>query len=420
MSEIDIQELASRKEEVSAKVLEVGQQKAAEYFGTKRSTFRDFLYREKLPTQKAKLDKNNPSGIKVKPEEVEVTSKAAQSFDDPEQIVRDRGLNPDDWDFVGLIDNEWDSPTGEALKQRKLTLKSKKPTQLITPARTDGPTFSPPKPIKKKKGESSLVFVGGDDQAPFNDKYLAEKKCEFLSQINPDRIVKIGDTMDFPDISKYKKNPEIDEIARVNDCINAGYEVMRDERAAAPNAEIIKLIGNHDVRLRDFIIAYTPQLHGLKRAQIEGQEEDSVFSPNFLLRLDELHVDLVGEHANYEHGEVKLSKYLAARHGWVATKGSGTSALKTLEHLLYSVLVGHTHRLSLVHKTTHNIDGDLTTLAACETGCLCVVDKNGLGFTPSPDWQQGAATVEIWPDGKFHIDLINYVDRNLYWRGNRY
>lgn len=406
------------KKEVAEKVLQVGRNQAAKHFGVNPSTFRDFLYRENLPTQKERQQKNE-SKLTIKPDSATVTSAPSLELEEPEEIVKERGLNPDEWEFTGMTDSEWDSPTGETLRSRKITLVRKQAGTFIGPARIDGPKFKAPKKKSISK-DGSLFVIGGDDQAPFHNRQLAEKKCEFLEQVQPHTIVKIGDTMDFPTISKYKSNPEVEEIAQVNDCINSGYEVTRDERVAAPDARIVKLIGNHDVRLRDFILNWVPELHGLKRAQLEGVEEASVFSPEFLLRLDELGVELVGDNENYQLGEFKISKYIAARHGWYANKKSGVSALNTLDHLLYSVLVGHTHRLAVVHKTTHNIDGDLTILAAAETGCLCEVDKKGLSHAPSPDWQPGFATVEVYPDGKFHIDLVNYVDGSLYWRGNRY
>jgi hypothetical protein len=160
-------------------------------------------------------------------------------------------------------------------------------------------------------------------------------------------------------------------------------------------------------------------MYGIKRAEIEGQDEPSVHSIAHLLRLDELGVEFLEPHGSYEHSQVNLSPYLAARHGWLARKGSGASALATLQHLGYSIVVGHTHRQSLVHKTTHDINGELTTLAACETGCMCQI-KDGLGYAVSPDWQAGFATATIWPNGRFKIDLATYVNGELLWRDKVY
>ena len=112
--------------------------------------------------------------------------------------------------------------------------------------------------------------------------------------------------------------------------------------------------------------------------------------------------------------------------GWIAQQGSGKSALATLEHLGYSVIIGHSHRQSLVYKTTHDIEGDTTTLVAAEAGCMCRIDQQVRDgrkfpdFTPLPDWQQGFATVTMHPDGLFQIEHATYVNGTLLWRDQQY
>jgi hypothetical protein len=41
-------------------------------------------------------------------------------------------------------------------------------------------------------------------------------------------------------------------------------------------------------------------------------------------------------------------------------------------------------------------------------------------YTAAPDWQQGFATVEVWPDGYFNIDTAKYVNGALMWRDQRF
>jgi hypothetical protein len=145
------------------------------------------------------------------------------------------------------------------------------------------------------------------------------------------------------------------------------------------------------------------------------------------MRLDELGINVIDCNGSYEHGQVNLSNKLAVRHGWIARQGSGTSALATLEHLRYSVIVGHTHRQSIVYKTTFDIEGNLTTLVAAEAGCMCRVEQN-VGpdrrrfpsYAPSPDWQQGFVTADIWPDGKFVLTPAVYVNKVLLYGDQRY
>jgi hypothetical protein len=102
---------------------------------------------------------------------------------------------------------------------------------------------------------------------------------------------------------------------------------MRDYVAASAATQWSKLIGNHDTRLREFVLKQARELYGVRRATRPGDNpESSVLSLEHLLRLDELGINLVDPHGPYDHGQVNLSKNLAVRHGWLAQKGGGKTA----------------------------------------------------------------------------------------------
>lgn len=227
----------------------------------------------------------------------------------------------------------------------------------------------------------------------------------------------MGDLLDFPDVSRHAANPEWDST--VMECINSGYSILKDYVQASPNTRWKKLMGNHDERIRNKLLALIPNLHELRRADKATTKEAPVWCVSHLLRLKELDIDFIAPNGGYTHAQANVSKHLAARHGWVAKKGSGASALATIDALGYSVVVGHTHRQSLVHKTTHDLDGTIRTLAAAETGCMCNI-KDGLGYTVAPDWQNGFATGAVWKDGTFKLDLATYANKVLYWRNEKY
>lgn len=354
-------------------------------------------------------------GLVVEGDTAEATSKATTEYTTPEDLMEERGLDPKDWEVVSMTVNEWDSPTGDVMRQLKVQLRRIVPLDIVAPARPEGQRYVASK--RQAGPEPKKVVLVGDQQAPFHDPDLHESFCEFLYDYQPDEGVLIGDTIDLPDISRHPNNPEQD--ATVQECIDAGYLILRDYRDASAPTQWKKLAGNHDERLRRIVVDKIERIYGLRRAEVPGAEiELPVMDVGHLLRLDELDIEFVRPNGDYEHAQIKLSPHLAARHGWIIRKGSGSSALATLEHLGFSVVVGHTHRQSLVHKTRHDINGESSTLAACETGCMCLAD--GLGYAVSPDWQQGFATAEIWEDGTFKLDLATYVNGNLYYRDKRY
>lgn len=370
-----------------------------------------------------------PPSTTVTGDSADIVGKPSIKLNRPEDLMRERGLDPEEWEVVSMTINEWNGPTKagggakitgkQLLKQLKIHLRRKIPISIVAPARIDGPTYKAPKlEAQKDPYAPERVVMVGDQQAPYHNEQLHKLFCEFLGDYKPTRGVLIGDTIDLPDISRHPNNPEKD--VSTQECIDAGYLILRDYREAHGPTHWKKLAGNHDERLRRIVVDKIEKIYGLRRAKVPGEAMESpLLDVGHLLRLDELDIEFVRPDGDYEHTQIKLSPYLAARHGWIARKGSGSSALATLEHLGFSVVVGHTHRQSLVYKTRHDIDGEVSTLAACETGCMCRIEE-GLGYAVAPDWQNGFATAEIWPDGTFKIDLATYVNGVLYYRNKRY
>lgn len=346
---------------------------------------------------------------------------------DPDVMLRERGLNPEEWFIDNVSPNEWEGPGPEGTivkyHQTKFHAKLKRqPT--ILPVRSDG--WKAPKKAKQS-GKSRFIVIVGDQQAPYQDPNLHRLFCSWLDENKPDEGVSLGDTYDFPDISRHPSDPEND--AKVNECLQAGYDVFRGYAESSPDTRWKKLLGNHDERIR-ILLANTPKarpLYDLKRPDSPEAPGEFVYNLGFLGRLDELDIEIIEPHGSYEMGQIQLSDKLAVRHGWIARKGSGASALATLDHLGFSVIVGHTHRQSIVHHTKHEITGSLRTVTGVETGCMCRVEQTvgedgriWPNYTTAPDWNQGFVTVNIHEDGFFNIDLAKYINGTLIWRDQQW
>jgi hypothetical protein len=337
------------------------------------------------------------------------------NLNDTENLLRERGFNPDDWEVAGAKINEWEGPSegGQTTyHQLKVSIVKKKLDMLIMPARSEG-NYIRPRSSKQVDTDYRFVVLTGDQQAPFQDENLHELFCQWLRLNKPNEGVLLGDTMDFPEISRHRHKPEF--AAATQECIDSGYQILRDYVASSEDTQWTKLPGNHDERIRNTFIDYMLDLHNLRQA---GDDQPLMSIPN-LLRLDELGIDYIEPHGPYQFAQHNLSNKLSARHGWLVTKGAGASAHKTLEHLGYSVVVGHTHRQGHVHQTKFDIHGKPETLAGVESGCMCDISK-GLGYAPNPDWQNGFATAIVYPDGTFKLDLAIYTNENLYYRDQRF
>jgi hypothetical protein len=375
------------------------------------------------------------SGVRVRGDDAEVTTpvvpteaKPYPHMDDPDAMLLERGLDPEQWAIDGATVNEWDGPQAGGsvvtYHQAKLQLRRKQPEASLLPVRSDGWVAPPKKPMKLD--EPQLIVVVGDQQAPFQDPHLHELFCGWLEENRPQRGVSLGDTVDLSDISKHRKDP--DNLALVNECLQSGYDLLRGYVTSSPDTAWQILDGNHDERLRNVLLdnPSAQPLYGIKRVDTDSEQGEEVLAIDHLMRLDELGIEYVKPHGAYSIAQIKLTDRLAVAHGWLAQKGSGTSALATLNHLRYSIIVGHTHRQSIVYHTSHDIDDEPSTLVAAEAGCMCRVNQQIVdgrmfpNYTPKPDWQQGFCTVTVHPDGYFRVDNATYVNGTLLWRDQLY
>jgi hypothetical protein len=157
------------------------------------------------------------------------------------------------------------------------------------------------------------------------------------------------------------------------------------------------------------------RIYGLRPADHDDEQFEQALSLRNLLHLDRLGIEYVGDDGAYEHSEVEIAENLVARHGWIT---GANSAAKTLAKIGCDVVVGHTHRQQITWMTETR-RGETLTTQAVEAGCMCQI-KGGLGYTVSPQWQNGWATAVVWPDGSHVIELASYVDGAVRWRDQRY
>lgn len=381
--------------------------------------------------EKAQVDIEGDKGTVTTPPTVDGV------LQDPDQMIRDRGLDPEEWIISdnGFRVNQYEGPAPKGADDAKITyyqtrfnIERRVPESQIKVARSDG-WKAPPRVRRLRHGQPKLVVVVGDQQAPFYDQQLHTLFCNWLRKNKPDEGVSLGDSVDLPDIRPgHRLDPENNAI--VNECLQSGYDMFRGYVDSSPNTWWRKLIGNHDERLRNILLD-TPNARPLYKMRRpigpDGSGGEELHSLSHAMRLDELGIDVIDPHGAYDLAQIKLSDKVAVKHGWIAQKGAGASALATLRHLGYSVLMGHTHRQSIVHDTKHEIGGSLRVLKAVETGCMCRVDQTPdedgriwPNYAVAPDWQQGFATVELWDNGFFQVDLATYVNGTLIWRDQIY
>ena len=381
------------------------------------------LHRIYNAASKFGIDANNPTppkgkkkpstkkANKAKDGSVYVVSENEKEWGDIGKLIERRNLKTKDWFVKQARVNQWG---GEAIGENdQLRVDLVPRFEMLLPAKTEG--WKPPKPKKSERTNKGLVACLGDHHAPFHSRDLHAATVEWLREFKPERGVIIGDLLDYDQLSRHRPTPEWSRS--VQECVNAGYNILRDYIVASPATKWQMLDGNHEERMRNKVIDQIRSVFGITRAQTEeAKNEPPVLATPYLLRLDELGVEWVDPAGGYENAQIKLTSELAVRHGYISKKGSGASARTTLQHLRYSIIVGHCHRQSIIHDTAHSIDGDPKVLMGCEAGTMAEI-RGGLGYANNPDWQMGFATAQIYPkDGTFKVDLATYVDGLLMWR----
>lgn len=361
-------------------------------------------------------------GLTVEGDTATVISQPSPQMGDVEQLLRDRGLDPQEWDVRGLVVNEWDTqgPEGEVitLRQLKVTLARRTPVDFLFPAVDVKPRPAPR--AAKREQVAKTVIALGDQHCPLVDRGLHEAVLRFIGPggFAHDEIVCLGDVGDYPAISRFRDSGARKWMATAQECVQSSFEYLVSLREASPDARVVVLKGNHDWRIETELAARAERLSGLAPAEIPGAEQIPAYSLRHLLHMDAIGCELVEPEIagdDYNHAEHWLSDQLVCIHG----KSVKNGAEKHAESIGASVIMGHTHkqRHTVVSRWEHDGSGDrLKHLDAVEAGTLRELGTS-VGYANRPRSQQGFAVATVLGDGSHTIELASWVDGRLLFRG---
>lgn len=353
-------------------------------------------------------------GVELDGDTAVLTTRPLRSLGKIEDHILECGLDPKDWIVTNVRPNKWEvlGPEGVVitLHQLKFSMRRIVTLEILSPA-THVPALVKPKKVKAAVHEPDLIVVEGDHQIPYNDPGLEDCANALVTAIQPTEHVFLGDTLDYPTISRFPDHPAA--MATPQECVDLGYAMLRKRADAAPNAKRWKLEGNHDARPAKEMLSRAERLYGLAPA---GEVEPAL-SHRRLLHLDALGIELVTDLRGWEHAEIELvpgRDGLVVRHGFVV--GQNTPK-KTLDKLGRSFICGHVHQ----QESLWRLDYPEKILKwAHINGAMCRNDGVFPHFQVNPDWNQGLSIVQRWPNGKFNIERAVFDDGHLYWRDRRY
>ena len=114
---------------------------------------------------------------------------------------------------------------------------------------------------KRHHNNWKLVVVANDFHIPFHDEAALALFKRFLREEKPDWLILNGDFQDFWEVSRFDLTPRTGKEFREE--IAMGRRILRPLRRMLPKARITWIEGNHEFRLRKYVIAHAAELYGL-------------------------------------------------------------------------------------------------------------------------------------------------------------
>lgn len=253
------------------------------------------------------------------------------------------------------------------------------------------------------KTKSTLIIP--DIQYPYHDAVVLGKILEVARLYQPDQIVQIGDGIDFPQVSQWSKGTAGEYADTLQQHID-GYrtDFLLPLREAAPQAKIVWVEGNHDLRLREFVRKYAAPLTNLRALEVES-----------LFALEDLDI-------SYVRGPLRVATNTLVVHGhesggYCASAAAWDAKFSKRYGSEKNVIFGHTHQPFLITRA-FGYSGRVSPRFTMNVGS--VMDPVAATYVKdgAVSWQQSFGWLEddgkrVWPE------LVTLVDRLGYFKGSR-
>lgn len=238
------------------------------------------------------------------------------------------------------------------------------------------PSPSATKRVSRQPAALTRAFIISDIHVPYQDDAAVDCAFAAIEDQQPDTIIINGDMVDFFSISKWERDPR--RKLMLSDELVAARALLRRLRSIAPDAEIIYVQGNHEMRLELYIQKAAPELAYLNELTIEE-----------LLRLDELGIRYERGRRNTKTAYVNYGGVLVGHFDAVAQQ-AGYTATRLMNKYRQPIVQAHVHRLALV-PFTNPLDNSVMWGAEC--GCLADL---GAEYVDAPNWQQGFVVATLY------------------------
>lgn len=243
------------------------------------------------------------------------------------------------------------------------------------------------KPLFRTDGRTYLLLPdihAGGGPIPTHDPAALDVALSIGHAVGVDEVIIPGDLFDAYSMSRYAKN--VAELPSMwvherNDALRTAATI----RANFPKKKITFLPGNHDLRPQIWIGNNAQPLVG-------------AFTLEHLLGIESLNFEVRDTMLFPEHE-------LLIKHGEIVAQEAGQSVAKEMKDAGMSVIMGHVHRLAHINATrmATEVRGK-PPMQGVELGCLCSLNPHYKSKERTANWQQGAAILTVYDNGRFHVE----------------
>ena len=220
------------------------------------------------------------------------------------------------------------------------------------------------------------ILVINDIHIPFHDSVATEIALEWGEKRNIDTILLNGDIVDFYDVSRFIKTPN---LVRVKEEIDMLRQFIDGIHKSFPKVNIYYKLGNHEERIENYMKVKAPELYGIEEFELKN-----------LLGLS--YVNFI------EDKRIIYAGKLAILHGheFNGIASSVNAARGLYLRAKQSTVIGHLHQVS--EHTEPNLDGEIVT--TWSIGCLCQLHPE---YARINKWSHGFLNVKIDDNGDFKV-----------------
>lgn len=342
-----------------------------------------------------------------------------------EQLIEVCKIDTTVWDIDHWVANKWEVGAKDdagnivvkPLFQIKAWLKRKSPIEISFVSISISPSQIENRAPARKEFHKALIIpdihfgfsrdLHTNKLIPYHDRRALHIAVQIASLAQPDRIVYLGDAMDFAEFSlRFPRTPENHWMTQP--ALQEAAWWLAQFGLAAPDADEDYIEGNHEERLLRALSEVLPTAYKLRSAS-----GDDLLSLPKMLGLDALGIKY---HGGYPNTELWLNSNLRCIHGSVTRGKPGATALAMIEGAVFTTIFGHVHKTELVSQTIRYANETRSIYGFCP-GTLSRID----GIVPGSDrrnqWQQGIGLV-YYNDEYHNILSVSIQNGKAIFAGN--